>query len=390
MATYTSMRSASTLLMRQREQRESGFQSYLDERRDRTQAYPVRSHLTKNHIHTQRKMDDILIGLKGEIIEPYGSYKSALSQKSDKIDFLMNQVVDFVVTKERRKQQMPIKQLPPSKKQELVKALCQENYFFKELCNKLTSLKKLTDLQLLANIQDVPTKNLDAWISDWTTFGRKINRLVAIQLISNLPVAIQLTSNPPISLRMIDQAIPSDLDEQDLERLKFKILSYKKVGAWLWSWERELDIPSETKDFYQPFHALALLAEARYKLIRGLFDTGNVNRNFFPRPSFVWILSEAAFCRRLFENKFPRHNLYKAYKSYINLLWDFEPPLMWRQIKELPDLIYNTDLIFAEFGREEAKRNEIFRKSYFKPYTEALKIWNARTRNGNAAKVPQF
>jgi hypothetical protein len=46
MATCTSMRNASTLLMQQRKQQESGFQSYLDERRDRTQHLPVRSPLT--------------------------------------------------------------------------------------------------------------------------------------------------------------------------------------------------------------------------------------------------------------------------------------------------------------------------------------------------------
>jgi hypothetical protein len=49
MATYTSMRNASILLMRRKKQRETGFQPFLaDMRSDRTQHLPVRSLLSPN------------------------------------------------------------------------------------------------------------------------------------------------------------------------------------------------------------------------------------------------------------------------------------------------------------------------------------------------------
>lgn len=322
-------------------------------------------------------MDDILIGDGGIIIEPQTPHKSALSKQSDDIELLIRQAIQLAVGRAEQKPNIPIEQISSSIKMELVESFCQGNHLFKEICDSLASLRKLVNFQLLANIQDVPPKCLDDWICNWTTLGKRVDRPAAIQLISNLPVSLRAAKVILLSER-----------EKSPGKLLFEVVLYKVVGEWLWSWERESNIPSSVKDFCQPFQSLAFLAEMRYRLIRGLFDKEKVNKYLFPSQSFAWVLSEAAFCRRLFKNKLNKDELYQCVKQYVALLSDSTPTV--HGLKGLPQIIPNIDVIFDELGRKEAKFDDDFRDNYFEPYTKALKRWNARTRTGKAIEVPRF
>jgi hypothetical protein len=324
-------------------------------------------------------MDDILIGDGGIIIDPQTSHKSALSKQSDDVELLIRQAIQLAVGRAEQKQNTPIVQTSSSMMRQLVEDFCQENPLFKEICDSIALLRKLINLQLLANIQDVPPRCLEDWVDDWITLGKKVNRATAIQLISNLPV----------SLRVVEKAVtPSDVDEKALKKRVFKVLLYRLTGSWLWAWEEDSNIPSDVKDYYKPFEPLAFLVEARYRLIRGLFDREKVNTDLFPRAAFAWLLSEAAFCRRLFHNKLNKDELYQCFKQYVALLSDSTPTV--HRLKGLPEIIPNIDVIFDELGRQEAKLDDDFRENYFEPYTKALKRWNARTHTGKAIEVPRF
>jgi hypothetical protein len=325
-------------------------------------------------------MDDILVW-DGGIINSQISHKSPLSEKSDTVELLINKASRIATTRAERKQKYPIVRNSPSVTQELVEEFCQDNPLFKEICDRISRLRKLINLQLLSSIQDIPPSCLEVWLDDWITLGKRVNRATAIQLISNLPA----------SLRVIELAALSDSDKKALEKQKFAVLLYKLSGSWLWAWEEEnFNIPANIKSCYEPFEPLAFLSESRYRLIRGLFDKEKINKDLFPRPAFAWVLSEAAFCRRLFQNNLQKDDLYQCWKLYIELLSNLDNPLKRKQLKGLPDLIPSIDLIFDRLAREQAKFDDDFAEKYFEPYIESLKRWNARTRTGKAVAIPQF
>lgn len=57
------------------------------------------------------------------------------------------------------------------------------------------------------------------------------------------------------------------------------VLLYKLSGSQLRAWEEDSCIPPDIKNYYQDFEPLAFLSEARYRLIRGLFDKNKVNKS---------------------------------------------------------------------------------------------------------------
>jgi hypothetical protein len=183
---------------------------------------------------------------------------------------------------------------------------------------------------------------------------------------------------------------PPASGKKALEYKKF-VLHYNLSGRLLESWEEEnFNIPSDIKYYYEPYEPLAFLSEARYRLIRGLFDKEKVNKDLFPRPAFAWLLGEAAFCRRLFRNKLRKDELYQCYKLYIKLLSNFENSRKFKPFKGLPEIIPSIDLIFERLGREESQKDAQFEEKYFEPYIKAFARWNARTRTGDAIEVPLF
>ena len=323
--------------------------------------------------------EDFLIGNSREILAQ-ASYKSRLTQQSDTIEALVSKAIE-IAKKAEQKQEGSVLQISSSMSSKLVEDLCKKNPLFKKTCNEIALERKLINLQLLAYIQDIPPKSVYDWRSDWTTLGNKIDRVVAIQLISNLPVSLKL-----------GQLDTSLNDEKSLEKCKFTVLLYKLSGSQLRAWEEDSCIPSDIRDYYQYFEPLAFLSEARYRLIRGLFDKNKVNKSLFLRPAFAWLLSEAAFCRRLFKNNLKKDNLYQHWKLYADLLSNFDENNSIKQesIKVFFDIILITDLIFDNLGKEVAKQDANFEQQYFEPYVKALKRWNARTRNGKAIAVPQF
>ena len=128
--------------------------------------------------------EDFLIGDDEIIISPQTPYKSALSKNSESVELLMDRVSQIAVNRAEQKQKRSIVQISSSMRRELVEDLCQENPLFKELCDNISSLIKLINLQLLGSIQDLPPRCLEVWLSDWITLGKRVNRSTAIQLIS--------------------------------------------------------------------------------------------------------------------------------------------------------------------------------------------------------------
>lgn len=324
--------------------------------------------------------ENFLIG-DGAIIEPQTPYRSALSQRSDNIELLRSKTIQIAAKKAEQEQKRSIVIGSSSIRRKLVEDLCQKNPLFKKTCNEIASDIKLINLQLLAYIQDVPPKSLDDWLCDWATLGKKVDRVAAIQLISNLPVSLNVGK---LATLYLDEKAPKESIPA--------VLLYKLSGSWLWTWEEDSCIPAPIKDYYKPYEPLAFLLEARYRLIRGLFGKDKVNKVLFFRPAFAWLLSEAAFCRKLFQNSLKKDDFYQSWKLYAELLSNFDENnhLKWKHLKGLPDLISSLDLFFDRLGREEAKQDINFAEEYFEPYIKALKRWNARTRTGKAVAIPQF
>jgi hypothetical protein len=329
--------------------------------------------------------EDFLIGNDGVIL-PKTSYKSRRTQQSEAIEALASKAIE-IAKEAKQKQECSILQISSSESSKLVEDLCQKNPLFKKTCNEIALEKKLINLQLLAYIQDIPPKNVDDWLSDWRTLGNKINRKIAIQLISNLPISLKVDQ--------LDTSLNDMNDEKSLEKCKFTVLLYKLSGSQLRAWEEDSCIPSDIKDYYQEFEPLAFLSEARYRLIRGLFDKCDekaVLKRLFFRPAFAWLLSEASFCRRLFKNNLKKDNLYQNWKLYTDCLSTLaqNDHIKPKYIKVFSTSILLIDIIFDNLGREVAKQDDEFEQKYFAPYVKALKRWNARTRNGKAIAVPQF
>lgn len=312
----------------------------------------------------------------GGVILPDTPYKSALSKQSDSNELLAAKAIQLAVTRAERKEKRSLAQISGSEKLALLEDFCRENPLFKKTCNQIALERKLINIQLLAYIENVPPSSIDDWLSDWITLSNKLDRLAAIQLISNLPVCL--------GVGLLGEGEP-------IEKQRFTVLLYKMSGSWLWSWEKDCPIPSDIKSYYLSFEPLAFLSEARYRLIRGLADRDRVNKLLFPRVSFAWLLAEAAFCRRLFENCMRKDEFYQCWKVYADVLADLGRfKNLWRHPTKLPQLITSLDLIFDKVGRDEAALDDEFSEKYFEPYIKALKRWNARTRNGRAIAIPRY
>lgn len=228
----------------------------------------------------------------------------------------------------------------------------------------------------LALIEDVPPKDLDAWVRCWARLA-SINKDEATLTLENLPA--HLLKEQPADPKQ--RAAVEKLND-----------FYTAVASWLRHWKSGIEIPALYQTYWAEYKVFALLAEARHKLIRGLFDEAQRKRirdlsdrkpnifDIFHSPDFAWLLAEAAVCRQILNNQLPKGRLYQHTKSYLDTLTFFGEDPALKPVADLITFVTRLDLVFEWQARELAKRDKEFRDGYFNPYIGIFRCWNAKCR----------
>lgn len=215
---------------------------------------------------------------------------------------------------------------------------------------------------------------------------RKISRTEAIQLISKFPCPV------------LPQKPRHQKQQSAIEKLSF---SFAIVGAFLSRWEKG----EEASDLRRPgtglFEAFALLAEARYKKIRGLFDRPEqVDLSDFGSAAFLWLLCEGAVCRKMLitsgielselqlKSHRTKEGLYNSSKDYLEMIWEpCEAEQSQRFHTSTDEVLTLLDRDIDAIARQVAANDKNFDKGYYKPYLQARKHYNVLFRITPEAKI---
>jgi hypothetical protein len=236
------------------------------------------------------------------------------------------------------------------------------------------NLKIIMSAIALGRIHEIPPPDLDIWAKSWVRL-RAVDRLDAIKILGHLPAPLVKEQ-------------PADPEHQLILRGVSDF--YQGASLWLWHWENEVNIPALKQSHWRDYEGFALLVEARYKLIRGLFDRDIINKEIFPSATFAWLLTEVCICRSMIENQRSQRRVYVAASTYIQRLGDFtdalESVLAPRPVSGLKEFVTHLDRVFELQASEVARSDRDFDKYYFVPYLTAFRRWNAKCMNTPSLK----
>lgn len=134
-------------------------------------------------------------------------------------------------------------------------------------------------------------------------------------------------------------------DYEILKKLADIQVFYQGIADWLWSWETEIVNPKLSTYPRKHLEGYALLAESRYKLIRGLFNRHKFDESIFPKPAFVWLLCESSACRKVLENTLSKVLLYERNKEFLKQFANISATINSRPISDLEEMLFDFDLI---------------------------------------------
>lgn len=196
------------------------------------------------------------------------------------------------------------------------------------------------------------------------------------------PTAFRIASYLPEPL--IREGITAE-EYSEMKKLKAFNLG---VSAWLLYWEKQGNLDELIQQGFGNCQPYALLSKRRFDLIQGLFDLKRFPQQSFPKPSFIWLLSEISVCiGRLKEMRIQykgnsnqefvsSRRKYKLFKLDTDSLNDLAETLEVRPSESAKELLERFWEHIDVKGREEARANPIFDAQYWKPYIGARKAFN--------------
>lgn len=216
-----------------------------------------------------------------------------------------------------------------------------------------------------------------------------MDRSTAIQVLGNLPSPL-LRKQPSDQKKQVIWAI------QDL---------YQGVATWLFHWETETPVPSLKTTHWADYEAFALLAEARYRLCRGIIDRDPRTKQLYNTPAFLWLMCEAAVCRQILANsgiafepltpasyktynqKASKERVYEGWRKYNDALW--VPGIFCNtySVVSVEELLTKLDRIIEVQAKaladDKEDKEKVFDKLYWLHYMRAKRHWGAVFRASN-------
>jgi hypothetical protein len=212
---------------------------------------------------------------------------------------------------------------------------------------------------------------------------KHLDRFTVIQMLGNFPSP--LLRKPP-----------SDKKKQEVIWVLQDF--YQGIATWLFHWETEIPVPSLKTTHWADYEAFALLAEARYRLCRGIIDRDPRMKQLYNTPAFLWLMCEAAVCRQMLANyeiafelltstldetcnlqfhKDRKDRVYEGWRKYNEVLETCGILPDTRTPTSVEEWLTKLDRIIEIQAKALGENDKDFDRFYWLPYLRAKKHWGA-------------